>query len=72
MPASHGKPNHGRSDEACAPGADFDGADFTDCDLRGSDLSSLDPARVRLKGAIIDMHQALSLVQAMGLDVRAD
>lgn len=48
------------------------GGDFTDCDLRGSDLSSLDPAVARLKGAIIDMQQALSLVQAMGLDVRAD
>ena len=53
-------------------GTFFDGADFTDCDLRGSDLSALDPARVRLKGAIIDMQQALSLVQAMGLDIRAE
>jgi hypothetical protein len=40
--------------------------------LRGSDLSALDPAKVRLKGAIIDLQQALALVQAMGLDVRAD
>jgi uncharacterized protein YjbI with pentapeptide repeats len=58
--------------DADLSGADFDGADFTNCDLRGSDLSALDPAKVRLKGAIIDLQQALSLVQAMGLDVRAD
>ena len=58
--------------DADLSGAALDGADFTDCDLRGSDLSTLDPGTVRLAGAIIDVQQALTIAQALGLDVRAD
>ena len=50
----------------------LEGTDFTDADLRGSDLTALDPLMARLRGAVIDPAQAVSLVEALGLSVRAD
>jgi fluoroquinolone resistance protein len=40
--------------------------------LRGSELSSLEPATVELKGAIITMSQAIVIAMALGLDVQAE
>lgn len=50
----------------------LEGADFTDCDLRGSDLSALELGRVKLKGAIITVEQAITLASLLGLDVRSE
>jgi fluoroquinolone resistance protein len=50
-------------------GASFDKADFSRSNLTGSDLSSLDPLTVALKGAQIDDHQAVVLIQSLGLIV---
>ena len=47
--------------------ASFDGAD-----LRGSDLSGLDPWTVGLRGAVVDMEQAIAIAASLGLDVRAE
>jgi uncharacterized protein YjbI with pentapeptide repeats len=51
-------------------GAMLQRADLTGADLRGSDLSSLDPLTVQLRGAIIDLPQAMAVAQSLGLDVR--
>jgi uncharacterized protein YjbI with pentapeptide repeats len=66
-----------RCDGATVVGVDLSGAwldkvNFERCDLRRSDLSTLDPATVNLRGAIIGWEQAIVLVTAMGLDVRPD
>lgn len=53
-------------------GAWWERADLTGCDLRGSDLASLDPATVTLDRAIITLPQAVTIVEAMGLDLRVD
>lgn len=50
----------------------FHRADFTECDLRGSDLSNLDPLTVELARAIITIDQAVTIAEALKLDVRAE
>jgi uncharacterized protein YjbI with pentapeptide repeats len=45
-------------------------AKFGQADLRGSDLSAFDPYEVELKGAIIGVEQAMTIAQALGLEVR--
>jgi uncharacterized protein YjbI with pentapeptide repeats len=47
-------------------------ADLSGADLRGSDLSTVDPLTVPLRGATIDVAQAVVLAAALGLQVRAD
>lgn len=66
-----------RLDGATVVGVDLSGAalakaNLERCDLRRSDLSALDPATVNLRAAIIGWEQAITLVAAMGLDVRPD
>ncbi|TDU89841.1 pentapeptide repeat protein [Kribbella voronezhensis] len=51
-------------------GASMQRADFSGCDLRGSDLSTLDPLTVELKGAIVDLPQAMVITTSLGLEVR--
>ena len=51
-------------------GAYLHQADLSGCDLRGSDLSTLDPLTVALKGAIVDLPQAMTITQSLGLEVR--
>jgi fluoroquinolone resistance protein len=51
-------------------GAQFRAAKLGGCDLRGSDLSALVPGTVDLAGAVIDMAQAVTIAQTLGLDVR--
>jgi uncharacterized protein YjbI with pentapeptide repeats len=51
-------------------GASLGRASFVRTDLRGSDLSSLDPATAEVGGAIIDTDQAITMAEALGLDVR--
>jgi fluoroquinolone resistance protein len=46
-------------------------ANFTRTDLRGSDLTGLDPVSVDLAGAVIEPAQAITIVQALGIEVRA-
>ena len=46
-------------------------ANFARADLRGSDLTGLDPAGVDLTGAVIEPAQAITIAQALGLEVRA-
>ena len=53
-------------------GAWLDSADLSGADLRGSDLSAVDPLTVELKGAIVDVDQAIVVAGALGLDVRPD
>ncbi|GIH98749.1 pentapeptide repeat-containing protein [Planobispora takensis] len=53
-------------------GAWLHGADLTRCDLRGSDLSAVDPLNVTLKGAVVDLAQAVTIATVLGLDVRSD
>jgi uncharacterized protein YjbI with pentapeptide repeats len=50
-------------------GAVLSGADLGDADLRGSDLSSVDPADTELRGAQVDVGQAVVLVSTLGLRV---
>jgi len=52
--------------------ASFGKASFDGADLRGSDLSGLDPWTVGLRGAVVDMEQAIAIAAALGLDVRAE
>ena len=47
-------------------------ADLTGCDLRGSELTGIDPATVTLDRAIITLPQAVTIVEAMGLDLRVE
>jgi len=47
-------------------------ADFSGADLRGSDLSALDPLTTQIRGAIVGYDQAVTIAEALGLDVRAD
>jgi uncharacterized protein YjbI with pentapeptide repeats len=64
---------HGTSIRGCdLSGAAFDGADLEDGDLRGSTITYLDPSTVRLRGAVVDLHQAVMIAEALGLDVRSD
>ena len=58
---------------AAAEVSDVDryGEDLSGADLRGSDLSALDPRRARVRGARIDLGQAVVLVSAIGLRVEA-
>jgi uncharacterized protein YjbI with pentapeptide repeats len=53
-------------------GASLHRADLTGCDLRGSDLTGIDPATVLLDRAIITLPQAVTIVEAMGLDLRVE
>lgn len=46
------------------------GAKFGQADLRGSDLSAFNPYEVELKRAIIGVEQAMTIAQALGLEVR--
>ena len=69
--------NGARFDGATVVGVDLSGAwldkvNFERCDLRRSDLSTLDPATVNLRSAIIGWDQAIVIATAMGLDVRPD
>lgn len=48
------------------------GAVLTECDLRGSELAGIEPESVSLRGAIITIAQAVTIVEALGLDVRSD
>ena len=47
-------------------------ADLSGCDLRGSDLAGIDPVTVNLERAIITLPQAVTIIEAMGLDLRAE
>jgi uncharacterized protein YjbI with pentapeptide repeats len=47
-------------------------ADLTGCDLRGSDLAGIDPLSVTLERAIITLPQAVTIIEAMGLDLRVE
>ena len=51
-------------------GADLTGARLPGADLRGSLLGDLDPRAVELRGALVDVAQALHLVGTLGLEVR--
>jgi uncharacterized protein YjbI with pentapeptide repeats len=51
-------------------GADLTGARLPGADLRGSLLGDLDPRVVELRGALVDVAQALHLVGTLGLEVR--
>ncbi len=51
-------------------GADLTGARLTGADLRGSLLGALDPRVVDVRGAVIDVAQALHLAGNLGLDIR--
>lgn len=53
-------------------GASLRAARLDRCDLRGSDLSTLDPRDAQLADAIITLDQAVTVAQALGLDVRAE
>ncbi|MER5323266.1 pentapeptide repeat-containing protein [Streptosporangium roseum] len=53
-------------------GASLHRADLSRGDLRGSDLSSLDPFTVKLKDAVIDIPQAVTVATLLGLQVRSD
>lgn len=50
----------------------LEGADLTGADLRGTELAGIDPATVRLRGAIVTIPQAVTLAEALGVEVRAD
>lgn len=52
-------------------GAWLSGAVLSECDVRGSDLTGIEPDTVELRGAIITVEQAVTIAEAMGLDVRA-
>jgi uncharacterized protein YjbI with pentapeptide repeats len=47
-------------------------ASFERADLRRTDLSALDPWTNPVRGAIIGWQQAVTVAEAMGLDVRPD
>ena len=47
-------------------------ANLSRADLRGSDVSAIDPAESTITGAIIDVQQALTFAEALGLIVRDD
>jgi uncharacterized protein YjbI with pentapeptide repeats len=51
-------------------GARWEGADLTKSDLRGSDLTAMQPAEVRLTGAVIHADQAVVVAQSLGFEVR--
>ncbi|GAA2863987.1 pentapeptide repeat-containing protein [Streptosporangium fragile] len=51
-------------------GAWLHSAKLSRCDLRGSELSSLDPFNVEVRGAIVDVQQAVVIAEALGLEVR--
>jgi fluoroquinolone resistance protein len=53
-------------------GAWLASADLSGAELRGSDLSALDPLVTELRGAVIDVGQAVVLAGGMGLEVRPD
>ena len=57
---------------ATCPARGCDRADLTGCDLRGSELAGIDPTTVTLDRAIITLPQAVTIVEAMGLDLRVD
>lgn len=49
---------------------ELSGASLAGTDLSGCDLSSLDPGTATLAGAVILPEQALTIAEALGLDVR--
>jgi uncharacterized protein YjbI with pentapeptide repeats len=53
-------------------GAWLHSADLARADLRGSDLSAVDPLSTELRGAVIDVEQAITLAGTLGLHVRPD
>jgi fluoroquinolone resistance protein len=55
-----------------ASGAWWHRADLTGADLRGTDLSSLEPATAQLRGAKVDLRQAVVVAGNLGLDIRPD
>jgi uncharacterized protein YjbI with pentapeptide repeats len=66
-----------RLSEATVQGVDLSGAelaraDLSGADLRGSDLSSLDPLATTVRGASIDLAQAVTIAGSLGLTVLAD
>jgi hypothetical protein len=44
------------------------GAGLSRADLRGSDLSTLDPMTTKVRGAVIDLQQAVVRAGALGLE----
>jgi uncharacterized protein YjbI with pentapeptide repeats len=50
--------------------ASLAGAVLNDCDLRGSDLAGIEPDSIALRGAVITVDQAVTIIEAMGLEVR--
>lgn len=48
------------------------GADLTDADLRGTELAGIEPETVLLRGAVVTIAQAVTVAEALGLDVRAE
>ena len=68
---------HGKVGQSFAVDVDLSGgglhsADLSGCDLRGSDLRAIEPANVRLQGAIITIDQTIVIAEALGFDVRLD
>lgn len=48
------------------------GADLSGADLRGTELTGIEPETVVLRGALVTIPQAVTVAEALGLDVRAD
>lgn len=46
------------------------GAVLNECDLRGSELAGIEPESVSLRGTIVNVEQAVMIVEALGLEVR--
>jgi fluoroquinolone resistance protein len=67
---THARCDGGRLCDVDLSGASLHGASFVGTDLRGSDLSALNPLAAQLGGAIVDPDQAITIAEALGLDVR--
>lgn len=51
--------------------ASFSGADLSRCDLRGAIKYFINPQHTKLKGAKVDLPEAASLLEALGVQVSA-